>query len=275
MFIRSLKVAAGAARFNHREISVGKITSTIFATLNEVTGLSKVVNLKDQVQNNYKELQNVRDSLVEKKADYGRAIEERASCQSEINSLLQRKAQWNSTDISRFTSLCQSEHEFTREERESKEAVARCEAEVETKQLVYDSLLRERYQEEIILGERNKGISNILTWSLLLLNTCIFLYSQTVTEPQRGRAVEGKVQRIIDVMQAPLNSIDANVKELMNTSSSPNADPSVQERGSEPVKAAQEDKGLHDLNKEKLALSSVIGVSVVGILALVSAQNNN
>ena len=167
-----------------------------------------------------------RQELDAKKKAYNGAIEERSHAQMSINNLLQRKSQWNSKDIENFTSLCQSEHELLNLEKVAKEELHQGEVTLENLQLIYDSILRERYQEEIILGERNKGMSNILTWGLLLLNTCIFVYSQLVTEPQRGRRVGAKVDQIIVALQRPIAEIDSSVKQLLDMASATNSAPS-------------------------------------------------
>jgi len=51
---------------------------------------------------------------------FERAISARAACQSEINSLLQRKSSWGGDDVARFTSVCSQEHTLVMAENEAK-----------------------------------------------------------------------------------------------------------------------------------------------------------
>ena len=188
-------------------VRLHELPSDLFKTINEATGLVRVEELKLKVHEEYIELQRARELVQVKKAAYASALENKTTCQVEINGLLQRKSQWTAMDLARFTSLCQTEHELENAERLAKEELNKADVSLENKQLLYDSILRERYQEEIILGERNKGISNILTWGLLILNTCIFLYSQLITEPRRLKRMENRLASSVDVLWKPIADI--------------------------------------------------------------------
>lgn len=254
------------------------IRQELYTSLNAITGVSRVEDLKKEVQTVYEDLRKLRETLHGSKSLYSNSIEERGACQSEMNSLLQRKSHWNAADIHRFTTLCQSEHELILKERAAKDAVDRCEEDVDNKSVLYDSVLRERYQEEIILGERSKGIANMLTWSLLFLNTAIFLYSQLVTEPSRRRNMERKIERIIQVVEEPLIRIDTNVRGLVAVNEakeeaekgSAGIQPLIPDRR---VAAVQTDAQLADVSRGRSGsrerdVSAVLGVASLAAVLL-------
>ena len=188
-------------------IHLQDLPNHLFQTINEATGLVRVEELKLKVHEEYIALQRARELVQTKKTAHSNALENKAKCQVEINSLLQRKNHWTATDLARFTALCQTEHELENAEKLAKEDLSKADGDLENKQLLYDSILRERYQEEIILGERNKGISNILTWGLLILNTCIFLYSQLITEPRRLKQIENRLAASVEVLRKPITAV--------------------------------------------------------------------
>ena len=183
------------------------LSNHLFQTINEATGLVRVEELKLKVHEEYIALQRARELVQTKKTAHSNALENKTLCQVEMNSLLQRKYQWTATDLARFTALCQTEHDLENAEKLAKEELSKADGDLENKQLLYDSILRERYQEEIILGERNKGISNILTWGLLILNTCIFLYSQLITEPRRLKQIENRLAASVEVLRKPITDV--------------------------------------------------------------------
>jgi sensitive to high expression protein 9 len=71
----------------------------MFASINQVTGLVKVEELKYKVKMEHNDLLVAREELNVKKTALSVAIENRASCQSEINTLLHRKSQWTPVGI--------------------------------------------------------------------------------------------------------------------------------------------------------------------------------
>ena len=58
------------------------------------------------------------------KAAFDKAAAARVASQREVNDLLQRKASWNETDVSRFTALVRADHALEQEESVAKEPVS-------------------------------------------------------------------------------------------------------------------------------------------------------
>jgi hypothetical protein len=177
--------------------------------------------------------------------------------------------------VTRFTALCQSELELSTTEKSAREQLHVCESSVENAQNLYDATLRERYQEEILLGERNKGISNILTWGLLILNTCIFIYSQVVTEPKRLHKIETKIAHKVDVLLEPLLDIQRKIHTLparMIEADKSNAKLLVDNISttSESSRAVQHNMPSTDstLENERMGLACLVTASSVAILMM-------
>jgi hypothetical protein len=63
--------------------------------------------------------------------------------------------------------------------------VRKVEAEVDSVQSHFMSLIRERYQEELALGNKSRILSTYGTWALLVLNSLVFVFTQLVLEPRK------------------------------------------------------------------------------------------
>ena len=92
---------------------------------------------------------------------------------------------------------------------------------VENLQSSYEVLIRERYQEELLVAERNRGLSNILTWTLLMANMSIFGLSLLFVEPRRiakiREVVKNEMHQTMSVIKEDIKNITTI---LVNTSES-------------------------------------------------------
>jgi peptidoglycan hydrolase CwlO-like protein len=125
---------------------------------------------------------------------------------------------WTAGDLSQFTQAVSKEHEFEHEEKSAKLKMESLEDQVERLQNSYEDIVRERYQEELLVAERNRGISNILTWSLMLANLGMFCISQLIVEPYRQsnikKAVRLEVKKVVETIEADYGSLLASIATL-------------------------------------------------------------
>lgn len=68
------------------------------------------------------------------------------------------------------------------------------------------SLIRERYQEELALGNKSRILSTYGTWALLVLNSVVFLLTQLVLEPRKKERFERNLSELVRDQLALVNS---------------------------------------------------------------------
>lgn len=205
-FAASLKI-----RLHHAADVVGSYTG-------KVTGTQRLETLKFNVNQAYDKLTLAKTSFVDVKNRYYSLIESRKASQIAVNSLLQRKSMWTAEDLSLFTQAVSREHEFENEEKLAKQKMVELEEQVEKLQNSYEDVVRERYQEELLVAERNRGISNILTWSLMLANLGMFCISQLIVEPYRQskvkQAVRQEVRKVVESIETDYAALLASISTL-------------------------------------------------------------
>ena len=173
--------------------------SKTIQSFNHSVGLSpvKVDRLKQAVEVHEKSFNFAKQELASHRRGYEKAVTNRSKVQAEINSLLQRKQDWNNNDLSRCTECYQKEHTLTILEEEAKLACAKQEQKVELMQNQFLGALRSVYQEETALSQRAKILSSYFTWGLIFLNSSIFLVSTLLIEPKKREQGEIRLKKMI------------------------------------------------------------------------------
>ncbi|KAK9766874.1 sensitivity to high expression protein she9 [Basidiobolus ranarum] len=166
-----------------RLVKIGKI-------INDVTGYSAVEKLKNKVIQAEKNLVIAKDQLEEVKLAYEKSIEERATCQRDINSLLQRKHTWSDADVVKFTSLYRTEHINEQAEQAAKIKFKEFEKNVDHQHNELVDAIRMRYHEEQIWSDKIRGASTYGTWTLMGIHVCLFILVQTIFEPKKRRRLQ-------------------------------------------------------------------------------------
>ncbi|XP_063901063.1 uncharacterized protein LOC135120656 [Zophobas morio] len=77
---------------------------------NEITGYDEILALKEKVLKADLDFSSSREAFKEAQLQYNKVIQERNTCQQDINSLLQRKQMWGEKEVKFFTELCQKEY---------------------------------------------------------------------------------------------------------------------------------------------------------------------
>ncbi|ORX81104.1 hypothetical protein K493DRAFT_320750 [Basidiobolus meristosporus CBS 931.73] len=166
-----------------RLVKIGKI-------INEVTGYSAVEELKNTVIHAEKNLLKAKEQLEEVKLAYEKSIEERATCQRDINNLLQRKHTWVDEDVVKFTNLYRSEHINEQAEEAAKARFKEYEKNVDHRHNELVDAIRMRYHEEQIWSDKIRGASTYGTWALMGIHVCLFILVQTIFEPKKRRRLQ-------------------------------------------------------------------------------------
>lgn len=151
-----------------------------------------------KVSLSYEDIKQAKLTCNKLKDHYYNVVESRRLAQTSVNRLLPLKSSWTKNDVDLFTKAVTDENLLENEERIAKDKLIETERHVESLQQSFEDLLRERYQEELLVHERNKGTSNLLTWGLMLANLGMFVLTQILFEPNRKRSLIEKLREEIN-----------------------------------------------------------------------------
>ncbi|KAI8801969.1 Mdm33 family-domain-containing protein [Cladochytrium replicatum] len=170
-------------------------------TLNVLTGYSSVEKLKQRVLERDQQLKEKRLNLQASKDAYERTVEDRSRCQSEINSLLQRKSSWVPDDANRFGDLARRELDLEQRERRAKTEYDNATDGFELAHVEYLSEIRERYIEEQLFSDKIRKASTWWTWGLIGIQITVFIVFNAFLEPRRRRRFENELVEILHEQQ--------------------------------------------------------------------------
>jgi len=205
MLIRALRSRGNAERTLFTLAKARLASETAFTrtieSFNNLTGLSvtRVDELKQGLVRVEDQFHSAKQELVKMRREFEDAVNARSKVQSEINSLLQRKHDWNATDVTRCTECYTKEHSLKLLEESSKKSCLKHEQLVDSLQTAFLGSLRNVYQEETSLSQKSKILNSYFTWGLILLNSSIFLISTLFIEPQKRREQESRLKEAIVV----------------------------------------------------------------------------
>lgn len=170
--------------------------------LNDLTGYSGIEALKKEIERQEETVQSTRRSVKDARATYASAVATRSTTQREVNDLLQRKHNWNPTDLERFTSLYRSDHTNEQAESAAQDGLGRVEREAEEASSRLARTILARYHEEQIWSDKIRQMSTWGTWGLMGLNVLLFIVFQIAIEPwRRRRLVKGFEEKVMEALE--------------------------------------------------------------------------
>ncbi|KAG4302296.1 hypothetical protein PCK1_001568 [Pneumocystis canis] len=179
--------------------------------LNQLTGYTKIEQLKNQIREQETHLKKARIETKEAKSRHTLAVQQRLKLQQEVNELLQRKHQWTQKDLENFTSLYRNDHINEQKEQNACSHLVECEEKLEELQTQLSQSILSRYHEEQMWSDKIRRLSTWGTWSLIGFNIILFLVIQLGLEPRKKRLlindIEKRIQLILGQYQ---NSFEAN-----------------------------------------------------------------
>ena len=92
-------------------------------SINKITGDHKLNDLKQAVSSTEVAFNQSKNDLVELRRAYEDVVKQRSQTQAEINLLLQRKTEWNESDVKRCTEYYTIEHSLKQAEKNAAKAV--------------------------------------------------------------------------------------------------------------------------------------------------------
>lgn len=168
--------------------------------VNDVTGYSKVMKLREEITTVEGELRDLRNKLDSARESYQSALDLRSNSQKEVNTLLERKNSWDQLDLERFTKLYMNNHDLETAVNSAAAELKHLETQEEE---LHDSLIKaimNRYHEEQTWSDKIRQFSTWATVLILCANVTLVVLVQLVFEPlKRWRLVssfEGKVKEL-------------------------------------------------------------------------------
>ncbi|RSH83942.1 sensitivity to high expression protein she9 [Saitozyma podzolica] len=161
--------------------------------INEVTGYREVEALKDLVAERESQLSKLRESARAAKVAYDEAVSHRATSQSSVNTLLERKHAWTDSDVSRFATLVRADHASNLAVTTSSAALSSAEAAADRAFSDLMQAILRRYHEEQVWSDKIRSVSTYANLVGLVVNLVVFLGAVVVVEPWKRRKVEGEI----------------------------------------------------------------------------------
>ena len=200
----------------------------IYATRFEEIDVYNVFSTKQEVAFN----QSKKD-LVELRRTYEDVVKQRSQTQAEINLLLQRKTEWNESDVKRCTEYYTIEHSLKQAEKNAKSKCIDQELKVDSQHNEFLRNLRRVYSEENALANKSRVMNSYVTWGLIALNSSIFLVSMFFIEPHKRRKFEERFQNVVEsenrkTVDMLLENINVNKRETHKVQNMKNSRMKVQ-----------------------------------------------
>ncbi|KAJ7164688.1 Mdm33 family-domain-containing protein [Mycena crocata] len=177
-------------------------TKTTFSQLglhlNKMTGYEEIEALKRRVVEQETLINEARHAARAAKSAYDAAVAQRSNSQREINDLLQRKHNWNSADIARFTTLIPQDHNFEQEEAQARAAVHDAEEAVEREFTELMRTILARYHEEQVWSDKIRSASTYGSLAALGLNLFVFVVAIVFVEPWKRRRLAATFEKKIE-----------------------------------------------------------------------------
>ena len=159
----------------------------------ERTGSGEITKLKEQVSTASFEFDKATRDVGIARRVLEQSLLEYETVSSRHTSLLQKRDEWTPEDATSFATLVNKEVLARQKLDDARTKLQKLEQELSSCQLTYINALRKRYHEEQIWQDKWRIIGTYGTWSLIILNTCVFLASQyihRVREMERIKAIE-------------------------------------------------------------------------------------
>ena len=170
-------------------------------SVNKITGLSahKLNDLKQAVSSTEVAFNQSKKDLIKLRRAYEDVVKQRSQTQAEINLLLQRKTEWNESDVKRCTDFYTIEHGLKQAEKDAKSKCIDQELIVDSQHNEFLRNLRRVYSEENALANKSRVMNSYVTWGLIALNSSIFLISMFFIEPYKRRKFEERFQKVVEL----------------------------------------------------------------------------
>ena len=201
-----------ATKSTSPEISGHSLFGRLTALYNENSGENELSLLKQHVTTASRQF----DDAVRTVQTARLALERATSTYDDVNkrhsALLMRRDQWDADDATAFATLTAEEVQARKALAAAREALRKAEDDVSSRQVDYIDAMRRRYHEEQIWQDRWRVLGTYGTWTLIGLNSIIFLGGQ-VFHYQREATRLKRIEDLIRDSNSP-GRVDDSRREI-------------------------------------------------------------
>jgi sensitive to high expression protein 9 len=156
-------------------------------------------------------LSKLRESARAAKVAYDEAVSHRATSQSSVNTLLERKHAWTDSDVSRFATLVRADHASNLAVTTSSVALSEAEAAADRAFSDLMQAILRRYHEEQVWSDKIRSVSTYANLVGLVVNLVVFLGAVVVVEPWKRRKL---VERLEERTGGMMNRVEGEIAGL-------------------------------------------------------------
>jgi len=270
----------------------------------ESSGLSELTHLKQKVQDASTQFDVATKRVAELRDAATQAQKAHELAHKKHVSLLMRRDDWNADDAQAFVSITSDEVMTRQALLEVQDGLRRAEDAAINGQHLYMDAMRQRYHEEQMWQDKWRLFGTYGTWSLIGINTLVFLGGQYSKEKREMRRLQHMEALLIQSQEEAATRTDESLKKyamLTGSSSSAGggADADSGSNGNAQITDEGEDKrseetgsydkhardshsdakaspqsftGLSNLHAPSVALGAAISVSLVLVVSLLSSR---
>lgn len=187
-----------------------------FRFWSERSGTSEIMELKQSVDAAGTAFDLASAEVTTNRRNLDEALRKWERASGQHMQLLQRRESWTAEDAQRFADFVSLEITSRGELETARHSLARSEEFLTKSQLDYINKMRRRYHEEQIWQDQWRVLGTYGTWSLIVLNSCVFLGSQYFQRRRERERTETIAQLIKDysrVIPVQTEEIEEGTKE--------------------------------------------------------------
>lgn len=186
-----------------------KLKERLVQTWDEHSGQRELEQLKRSVQQASINFDLTVGDVVACRSNVENAQRAHDEAQKQLASLMMRREQWDGTDAAMFVEFTSKEVKTRQALAEARNSLRKAEEDSSRCQREYMDVMRQRYHEEQMWQEKWRMLGTFGTWTLIGLNSIVFLGSQFFhqrREVKRLKAIEQLIKDNLQTMQDTVSS---------------------------------------------------------------------
>lgn len=186
-----------------------KLKERLVETWDEHSGQRELEQLKRSVQQASINFDITVGDVVSCRSSVEEAQRAHDEAQKQLASLMMRREQWDGTDATMFVEYTSKEVKTRQALAEARNSLRKAEEDSSRCQREYMDVMRQRYHEEQMWQEKWRMLGTFGTWTLIGLNSIVFLGSQFFhqrREVNRLKAIEELIKDNLQTMQDTVSS---------------------------------------------------------------------
>jgi hypothetical protein len=190
-----------------------------FRLWSERSGTTEILALKESVNEAGAAFDTASAAVTTNRRNLDDALRKWERASGQHLQLLQRRESWTPEDAQRFADFVSLEITSRAELEQSRHDLGRSEELLTKSQLDYINKMRRRYHEEQIWQDQWRVLGTYGTWTLIVLNSCVFLGSQFF-QRRRERDRTETIERLIRESKSDEGQnaqVDKEMKEMITS----------------------------------------------------------